>query len=300
MIIRNPSRDASRDKSWRRQPDEPKPDVSKLRNFAWEDLQEHGSGSRSRGRQRDVDAAGRGSRSRSGSTHFYTADYLKYLHKSPGRDGVSPAPLVVTREGASVERKANADEDRPVMPTLAALKLKKESTINEEQSFIEDSVSLQSPRINDPGSSKKSAGLGSDYGGLENLVSKFSSGDKHRSDKGKSRANMPHVHSSDFLKQLESPQKRVDGKAMSVRSKHDELHATLDEQDEDDITVSVGSAYSQPKVNSAGSTNAQKVGKGIAMVSPMKKVLSQHSERKSDQPESRGRSRHAANLKEIN
>lgn len=145
MIVRN----ASRDHSWRRQVDDPKPDVSKLHNFAWEDMRERGSGSKSRGRQADADVEGRGSRSRSGSTHFYTADYLKYLHKSPGRDSVSPAPLVVTRGGDSVERRANAAEDRPAMPTLAALKLNKESTINEEQSFIEDSVSLQSPRMND-------------------------------------------------------------------------------------------------------------------------------------------------------
>lgn len=98
--------------------------------------------------------------------------------------------------------------------------------------------------------SKKSAGIGSDFGGLENLVSKFSSGDKHRSDKGKKRVNMPHVHSSDFLKQLASPQKFADGKAMSA-GKNDALHGTQD--DEDDITVSVGSVLSQPKLNSAGS-----------------------------------------------
>lgn len=96
-------------------------------------MRERNSNSRSRGRQPDADGDGRrGSRSRSSSTHFYTADYLKYLHKSPHRDSVSPAPLVVTRDGGSVERKADAGMDRPAMPTLAALKIKKESTINEE------------------------------------------------------------------------------------------------------------------------------------------------------------------------
>lgn len=108
---------------------------------------------------------------------------------------------------------------------------------------------------------------------------------------------MPHVHSTDFLKQLESPQKLLDGKAMSVRSKNYQLHGT--QEDEEDMTVSIGSAYSQPKMNSAGSMNAQKVGKGIALAPPLKKVFSQQSG-KSDQQESRGRSRHAANLKEIN
>ena len=122
------------------------------------------------------------------SNHVVTADYLRFLHKSPARDSMSPANRI-----------------KQELATMKLLdRLKKESTINEEQSFYEESIT--SPVLLQELSGKKSNPLhsvGSDMG-TEQVTENYL---KHLNASGEKtkKSSLPQFRSSNFLTQLASP-----------------------------------------------------------------------------------------------